>query len=239
MISFHILTNLVKVPGVDVPLCSANIGSAATAAAAATNRPALKTILDLKGGANALPTGTTGLLNDATEKAFDIARARIRLEGLSSYALVAALLMNMAFVLYGSMPKKMNLTAGDTKNYKLENAIAMLGSIFAIICIVMGMTTTIIFSLLGLYSKTALGMGNDAGFVEFFSATAEMRRVGFQSMVACIICLKGSLVTKTLLDFRDQGKFRYVMFSLSLVLSVLSWMAWSSIVKLAGGILFH
>mmetsp|Transcript_27346 Transcript_27346/g.40430 ORF Transcript_27346/g.40430 Transcript_27346/m.40430 type:complete len:237 (-) Transcript_27346:298-1008(-) len=236
MISFHILTNLVKVPGANVPFCSANIGSAAAAAAAATSRSALKTILDLKGGANALPTG---LLNDATEKAFDIARARIRLEGLSSYALIAALLMNMALRLYGSIPKKMNLTAGDTKNYKLENAVAMLCSIFAIICIVMGMTTTIIFSFLGLYSKTALGMGNDAGFVEFFSATAEMRRVGFQSMCACIICLKGSLVTSTLLDFRDQGKFRYVMFSLSLVLSVLSWMAWNSIVKLAGGILFH
>lgn len=238
MISPDILRPLVRLPGLNFPSSSVNIGSAA--AAAATNRSALKAIFDSRGGAIVLPTGsTTGLLTDAAEKGFDIARASIRLEGLSSYALVAALLMNIGLRLYGSIPKKMNLTAEDTKHYKLENAAAMLSSVFGVICIITGMTTTIIFSFLGLYSKTALGMGNDAGFVEFFSATAGMRAVGFQSMRSCIFCLKGSFVTSTLLDFRGQGNFRYVIFSLSLVLCVMSWMQWSSIVKLAGGILYH
>eukprot|EP00980_Cylindrotheca_fusiformis_P012236 scaffold2983_cov123-Cylindrotheca_fusiformis.AAC.6 len=40
--------------------------------------------------------------------------------------------------------------------------------------------STIIFSMLGLYGHSALGMGNDAGYSEFVKATSFIRVSGFR-----------------------------------------------------------
>ena len=53
----------------------------------------------------------------------------------------------------------------------MENRATVIFTVLSILCILSGVTTSIIFSFLGLYSKTALGMGNDEGFVKFFDAT--------------------------------------------------------------------
>jgi len=167
--------------------------------------------------------------------AFDLTRARIRLEGLSAYGLIAVLLMNSALRLYTSVPKKIKDVSGS-KDAKIENVATVLFTILSVVCILAGITTSIIYSLLGLYSKTALGMGNDQGFIDFFAATTAARKFGFVSMITSLLCLKGSFVMSTFIYF--QGKTRYFLSGLTLLLSIFSWMSWSPIVSAASATLF-
>jgi len=57
----------------------------------------------------------------AAEAAFDLTRARIRLEGLSSYGVIAVLLMNSALRLYTSVPKNQRSRRGRCQNWKCRN----------------------------------------------------------------------------------------------------------------------
>ena len=163
-----------------------------------------------------------------------IDRAKIRLEGLSSYAVIAVLLMNSALRLYTAIPKK--ITSKDSKDYnKIENIATWAFSFFSVLSIVTGTNTAIIYSLLNLYSKTALGMGKDAAFIEFFASTADLRTCGFQSMVVSLISFQVSIVFSVFLYFKDKS--RYILTFSSGIASFLSIMIWNAVIQ-KGSILF-
>lgn len=138
--------------------------------------------------------------------------------------------MSSALRLYTSVPKKIRDPVED-KDATIENAATVAFTLSSIICIISGITTSIIFSLLGLYSKTALGMGKDEAFVEFFSAMESVRRLGYVSMIVSIVSLKASFAMSPFLYFK--GKTRYALSGLAVGLSLGSWMAWSPIVSAA------
>ncbi|KAG7347747.1 hypothetical protein IV203_016452 [Nitzschia inconspicua] len=48
------------------------------------------------------------------------------------------------------------------------------------VCVIAGAFTAILFQLLVIYSKSALGMSNDAGYASFKMATAIYRKWGFR-----------------------------------------------------------
>jgi len=138
--------------------------------------------------------------------------------------------MSSALRLYTSVPKKIR-DPDEGKDAKIENAVTVAFTLSSIICIISGISTSIIFSLLGLYSKTALGMGKDEAFVEFFTAMESIRRIGFVSMIVSIVSLKASFALSPFLYFK--GKTRYALSGLAVALSLGSWMAWSTIVSAA------
>jgi len=170
----------------------------------------------------------------ATEAAFDLTRARIRLEGLSSYGVIAVLLMNSALRLYTSVPKK--IKGPDEEDAKIENAATIVFTCLNSLCIVSGITTTIIYSLVGLYCKTALALGNDSGYMKFLSATADVRNFGFMSMIVSLFSFKGSFVASTFLYFK--GRPRYVLSAAVLLLAILSSMIWLPIIGHATQLIF-
>lgn len=117
-----------------------------------TTSIASTTILAVRGGALA-------------EAAFDLNRARIHLEGLlSAYGLIAVLLMNSIMKLYTTIIKTIKIEAVEIEgqgpphtsktNRKIENAARVSFVVLSTLGILSGITTSIIFSFLGLYSKT-------------------------------------------------------------------------------------
>ena len=80
-----------------------------------------------------------GAVEAAAASAFDLNRAKIRLDGLSSYGVMSVLLLNCAFRLYTSVPKK--ITNEGEKDYnKVENAVTLAFLFFTILSIVLGIT---------------------------------------------------------------------------------------------------
>ncbi|KAL3903833.1 MAG: hypothetical protein SGARI_005203, partial [Bacillariaceae sp.] len=55
------------------------------------------------------------------------------------------------------------------------------------ICVISGAFTAILFQLLGIYSKSALGMSNDQGYAAFKMATAIYRKWGFRMFLTELI----------------------------------------------------
>mmetsp|Transcript_13555 Transcript_13555/g.20377 ORF Transcript_13555/g.20377 Transcript_13555/m.20377 type:complete len:244 (+) Transcript_13555:174-905(+) len=181
------------------------------------------------------------LLRGGATAAFDLNRTRIRLEGLSSYSVISILLMNTALVLFCAVPKQMLTPTSmsskqDSTTAKIENAATVTFNSLSIICIISGFTTSIIFGLLGLYSKSALGLGNDEAFITFFRATEGVRRIGYASMIASLVCLKGMMTLSTFLYFK--GRLRYLLCGFTAALSVGSCIVWSPIVGAAARIIY-
>jgi len=87
------------------------------------------------------------------------------------------------------------------------------------------------------YSKTALGLGNDEAFMKFLSATDGVRRLGYVSMIASLVCLKGLMTLSTFLYFKGR-LLRHLLCGFTATLSVGSWMVWSPIVAAAGRIIY-
>lgn len=164
------------------------------------------------------------------EVILDLTRARLRLEGIHSYGVVTALLMNASLRLFSATPRRMQ--AGDTYT-NLSKAVFA----FAIcISVMTGSYTTIIFSMLGLYSKTALGMGDDAKFLHFFAETSQLRKSGFDAFVLSTITFKIAFVLSLFLNY--DGKFRWILGLFAVACTMTFWFKYFSMIQIAGEILF-
>lgn len=170
------------------------------------------------------------LLRGGAAAALDIGRTKMRLEGLNQYGVMTALLMNAALRLYSSTPRKI-----DPNNTKTENILRMVFATTVAMCICLGGYTTIVFSLLGLYSKRALGLGQDIEYLEFFSATSDVRRSGFESFIWCLLLFKSSFLLSVFLN--QDGKARWWLSGVILAFDLFGWFQWSKIWLLAKSIL--
>ena len=162
---------------------------------------------------------------------FDLTRVRIRLESINSYGVVTALLLNAALRLYAATPKRLE------ENKPVENAAKILFVISVGLSIICGAYTTVVFSLLGLYSKSALGMGLDASFLEFFAATAMVRKRAFDTFITALLSFELCFITSLFLNY--DGKVRWWAAGVASLAALLSWWHWQSIIHIAGNLLFH
>ena len=181
-----------------------------------------------------IPAAATSLLmivrGGTANTAFVLGRTKLRLEGLHQYGVVTALLMNAALRLFSSTPKKLN------NDDSFEDKVKMFFTAFVATTVVFSAYTVIVFSLLGLYSKRALGLGQDAAFVEFFQATSVIRESGFTSFLLALLAFKSSFVLSLWLNF--EGKMRWWLSGIVLGVDLAGWWAWSTIMTLANKILF-
>lgn len=152
-----------------------------------------------------------------------------------------ALLMNAALRIFSTTPKKMQdlteIKDEDAKKLaKIENYVTIAFSALVTVTILSGMYTTITFSLLALYSKTALGMAIDDKYLEFFRMTEPIRQIGFDTYLISLLCFKGSFICSLFLTFK--GRLRYWLSGVGSLFLLYSSYNINTIMKFASTLLF-
>jgi len=176
---------------------------------------------------------------------FVMDRAALRLDGLSSYCSVAALLLNAALRVYVIIPKEIKDTkyidandASAKMTTRIENIITVVASFSIVICILSAVYTTLVFSLIALYSKTALGLGLDSQFMTFFSATSFLRDSGFRCFISALVSFQISFICSVFLSTSMLGKARWILAWFGILGSMLSSLSLFQILGRANSLLF-
>ncbi|KAL3930245.1 MAG: hypothetical protein SGBAC_011844 [Bacillariaceae sp.] len=174
----------------------------------------LSTASSLRGGA-------------AAKVVLDMAMENQHLAVMSSYGVLTVLILNCALRLYTSTKFKRNPT--EKNDWVLPN----LFSFCAGLCVITGAFTGVMFQLLGIYHKSALGMGNHAAYVAFKQATEGFLQLGFRTFLTCL----GSFVATFLISFRNMAdedeRFGNKIFSLMAVLTLLGGLVLKKVLNLA------
>ena len=189
-------------------LFSKAIRAAPTVSAAMTGEKSGLTSMDiaqlvlLRGG-DLLPRG--GNLDEVA--VFDMALAKTRLEGLG-YSTVAALLMNAALRLFSSTPSDPlpSPPSGDERagSVRFNNRLRVAFAFCISLCVSLGSYSTIVYALMTIYCKTALGKGMVQEYVNFFEGTHRYRQAGFYSFLGTVFMFKVSWVLSLLLKHEDK-----------------------------------
>jgi hypothetical protein len=172
-------------------------------------------------------------LRGGGQSTLDLTRVSMRLDGFNSYAIIAALLLNATLKLYCMTPKQIE-SGGNISTGKVATILFVLFAGSSLIC---NAYSALVFSLLSLYSKTALGLGQDAAFLEFFAATSVVRRRAFHSLLAALLSFKLCFTTSLYIHY--NGKIRWWLVSIATIVGILSWMHWQSVISIAGDLLFR
>jgi len=93
----------------------------------------------------------------STSALIDFSRESLSLTGIGTYATIAALVMNSSLRLWTS-------TKFSTEQKEVVSNIFYAASV---LCVMSGVFTAILFQLLTIYGRTALGIGNDGGYIAF------------------------------------------------------------------------
>ena len=172
-------------------------------------------------------------LRGGGEGAMDLTRVRIRLEGLHAYGVVSTLMLNASLRLFSSAPKPRTPVKGETIN----NIARVLFTISIGASVLAGVYTTVVFSMLGLYCKSAIGMGKDEACLQFMAATENMRKSAFDTFLIALVSFKASFVLSLFLNY--EGEMRWWTAGIAAVISLLSWWHWHNIMSVAGKLLFN
>ncbi|CAB9518348.1 expressed unknown protein [Seminavis robusta] len=196
------------------------------ALSAASNNEALVTCI-ARGGAAAVE-----LFARHHTSTLDLGRVRMRLDGLQVYATLTALLTNGCLRLYSST----NSPKQETElSWTDRRALDCFYSATAI-SILSGSYTTIVFGLISLYSKTALGRGLDEPFLAFWAATTNIRESALESFLWSLVSFELAFILSLFIRFTGKRRIRLVC--LACILSCLSFSRWTQIMILAAKHLF-
>ena len=171
----------------------------------------------------------TTLVRGGGTAAVDVTRFRLRLEGLHTYAVITSLLMNASLRLFSATPKRW------VPGQRVTNAIKVLFSIAVTISVLAGSYTTIVFSLLGLYAKRALGRGWDQPCLAFFEQTRPIREGAYDACVVSLVTFQISFCLSLFLN-HDKG-MDWMLAAGAGVVALACWWKWSTIMLLAETIL--
>ena len=166
------------------------------------------------------------------DSVLDISRVRMRLEGLASYATLCALLANGCLRLYSSVKTQDDEKTSSVKQNRAYDAFYL----FIVISILSGSYTTVVFTLLALFSKTALGRGYDRQFLEFWAATTGLRESGLEAFLASLVCFEFAFILS--LYLKTRGKRRRILVLVACCLAAYSFSRWIQIMRLVSTLLF-
>lgn len=166
--------------------------------------------------AGSMPTAAMALRGGAVAAAASTATLNLSREGyclgvLGTYATVTTLVMNSNLRLYTStkFPK-----AESIKERIAPSLFFFLSSL----CVVSGAFTAILFQLLGIYSKTALGIMNDEGYHAFTAATAVYRRWGFRCFLTSLGSFVGTFMISLYNKIEEGNRVEQLIFAITLFL---------------------
>jgi hypothetical protein len=156
---------------------------------------------------------------------FDVSRFKLRLEGLHTYAVITTLLMNASLRLFSATPKRF------AKGEKSKNIVKVVFSVMVTISILTGSYTTIVFSLLELYAKRALGRGLDSSCLTFFQQTQSIRESGYDTWIISLVSFQTSFVLSLFLNHDKSFDWKIALFAG--IAALLCWWKWSTIMALS------
>lgn len=104
------------------------------------------------------------------------------------------------------------------------------------ISIACGSYTTVVFALLSIYSKTALGMGRNSQYIEFFDSCAPYRVSGFRTFLTTMFTYQIGWILSLLL--RIEGKERWWIVLPACLIGVMGFFHFRGIMNLAGAIIY-
>lgn len=218
-----------------VPQAATILVNTAAAAAAAAAAPSCTTTSSSPTSLLSSLCWTTSLRGGAAEPVLDLTRARIRLEGLHAYVVVATLMLNASLRLFSSVPKRGILETGD----RVNNAGKILFAATMVASVLSGLYTTVVFSLLGMYVKTALGMGKDLAEINFFDATQSVRVSAFRTFLVSLVAFNASFILSLFLNYENNRTMRWVLAGIATAVSLWSWYQWAHIMSLASSLIFY
>ena len=123
------------------------------------------------------PMGRPRLQRNMKENENSMERNTVRLDGIEVYAVVSALTVASSIACldsYGASPKS------DTYMDKLLDVFFTISNSVGILS---GLHATLVFSLVTMYGRTAVGLGRDLAFSSFFQKTGLQRYRGFQTFL--------------------------------------------------------
>ena len=165
----------------------------------------------------------------AADSVLDIGRVRMRLEGLQAYATLCALLANGCLRLYSSVKIRKE---PDQWMKRVYDAVYL----FIVVSILSGSYTTVVFTLLALFSKTALGRGYDAQFLLFWAATANIRESAIIAFLSSLVCFELAFILS--LYLRTEGRRRTILVLLACCMAAFSFSSWVKLLLLVHKFLF-
>eukprot|EP00797_Seminavis_robusta_P009208 Sro1661_g289370.1 n/a (443) ;mRNA; f:15613-16941 len=128
---------------------------------------------------------------DDTKDMLNVDRATVRLDGLEVYAVVSALTVATAIACFDSYGTDLT-TIFTPSQLNRHNALPLfLNTVFLAVSgigIIAGLHATLVFSLMTMYGRTAVGVSHDEAFVEFFVQTGRVRYRGFHTFRMSLYC---------------------------------------------------
>jgi hypothetical protein len=88
-----------------------------------------------------------------------------------------------------------------------NNALKLAFGVLCATTVALGLYTTAVFTIMSIYSKTALGMGHTTDFTNFFHACEKFRRYGFQGFVGALGSFTMSWVCSLLLTYEEDTRW--------------------------------
>jgi len=168
----------------------------------------------------------------AAAAAIDMAREGHNLTTMASYGVVTALVMNSALRLYTSTKFKSNVK-------RFDSVLPCVFYFLEALCIVSGVYTAVSFQLLGIYSRTAIGMGNMEGYVAFRAATAIYRKWGFRCFLTSLFSFMGCFMASFYNRMSEYGRAGKSIFAVAACLAIAGSCEIFSILQLSSKIVFR
>jgi hypothetical protein len=143
-------------------------------------------------------------------------------------------MLNAALRLFSSTPKaKEGMVEGESVN----NAAKLIFTAFILLSVISGLYTTVVFSLIGMYSKTALGLDKDVKTLNaFFASTQSIRDNAYHAFILSLLSFSSSFVLSLFLNYK--GETRWWLVAVATALSLFSWWQWSTIIHAASQLIF-
>lgn len=159
----------------------------------------------------------------------DMDRVTLRLDGLDSYAVLAAIVLGAAMDVYGSV---------EARKYSLRreriarhvHGFGVLTSVLSSVYVVM------VFSLFNFYAKTAIGIGADNVYFKLLDATSRMRVHGFEAFLLSLVGFEFALIANIFLN--SKGRARWVFSILCAIGTAFSIKDWGFVVRCATKYIF-
>ena len=139
---------------------------------------------------------------------YDIGRIRMRLEGLQSYSTISALLMNASLRLFSATKQPADPSSENSKAHLHYMYNVFLAA--DILSVLLGAYTTIVFTMVSLYSKQALGRALDIEFLNFYTATQKLREFGFSAFVGSLVSFQVAFIGTLYCNLRGRKRQVFV-----------------------------
>lgn len=232
-------------------LCALRLRPALTRLTSSEHAVGLVSALLVRGGGD----------NASLQAIPNIDRTLIRLDAVNTYPVIAAFLMSITIDVSHETPKEIKPFPRDgTKRVKagvlIHNVLTVLYSILSTLTVSTFAYSIIVFTIIIIYSKNALGEGNDEAFLEFYNATMTYREYytdsssaikthidfdeGIRAFRAFFHGVIGTCFSNTLSKWlRYRGIIRWIETSLMFVLSCFTALQLESIIELATDLVFR